>query len=101
MAAPTTVYTTAELAAVLANPHCPPVLRSNWDRLTTTAANHADAVRRYADPSWHVGDDAEDVDYWFAQNVAALRQLDGTLTHFAALLPALIAGADPYAFIAV
>ncbi|SDM85557.1 hypothetical protein [Streptomyces wuyuanensis] len=100
MAAPTNVYTTTDIAAMLANPHCPPQLRANWDRLTTTAAYHAAAVRRRDIPALRVGDDAEDVDYWRAQNDSALGHLSSALARHEAIIPALIAGADPYAFAA-
>ncbi|WP_431958776.1 hypothetical protein [Actinacidiphila sp. bgisy160] len=79
MAAPTTVYTTANLAVMLAHPACPPMLAANWSHLTRTAANRADAIRR---------GDPDDAEFWRRQNDEALSHLDATLTaHAPSLLP--------------
>jgi hypothetical protein len=95
---PTDIYTTADIAAILANPHCPPVLRSAWQRLMVTAESRATAIRRNADTSHRQEVDADDIAYWGSANGRALIDLDKTLKRLSGIIPALVAGADPYAF---
>lgn len=85
---PTDTLTTADMAAITRNPWCPPSLADAWHHLIRTANNRASALRRR---------NHDDFDYWSSANDRALAVLDNALTRDAELIPALIAGEDPYA----